>query len=179
MPLLSAPRLETRDPQPCVALRATIDMPAIAATADRLFPELFAWLDTHHLQPAGPPFIRYLTFQPDGRLTLQVGVPTSQPVAGDARIEPDLVPGGVYAVALHTGAYDGLRAATGSLIDWAKANGVRWQAHDGVWAARLERYLTDPRQEPDPNRWQTELAFLTDRTAPATRSERSHPQPVG
>jgi effector-binding domain-containing protein len=176
---LTAPRLETRDPQPCVALRATIDMQAIAATADQLFPELFAWLDAHQVHLAGPPFIRYMTFEPDGRLTLQVGAPTAQPVPGDARVEADVLPGGVYAVSLHTGPYDGLRAATGSLIDWANASGIRWQANDGVWAARLERYLTDPREQPDPTTWQTELAFLTDGSAPATSFEQSRPRRVG
>jgi len=29
-----------------------------------------------------------------------------------------------------------------------------------AWGARLEVFLTDPRVEPDIERWQTELAFL-------------------
>src|SRR5215210_7698777 len=113
MPSLSAPRLETREPQPCVAIRATIDMQAIPDTVDQLFPELFGWLDAQHIQLADAPFIRYMTFEPDGRLTLQVGAPVSQPVSGHSRVEADVLPGGLYAVALHTGPYDGLRAATG------------------------------------------------------------------
>ena len=27
------------------------------------------------------------------------------------------------------------------------------------WGARLEFYLTDPREEPDMSKWQTQLAF--------------------
>jgi hypothetical protein len=29
-----------------------------------------------------------------------------------------------------------------------------------VWRARIEQYLTDPRAEPDPARWETEIAYL-------------------
>jgi hypothetical protein len=32
-----------------------------------------------------------------------------------------------------------------------------------LWTARLEWYPTDPAQEPGPQKWQTELAFVNTR----------------
>lgn len=33
---------------------------------------------------------------------------------------------------------------------------------ESTWIGRIERYLTDPSQEPDPSRWETEIAYLLD-----------------
>jgi hypothetical protein len=43
-----------------------------------------------------------------------------------------------------------------------KENGIVWQTSEEgkAWGARIEAYLTDPAEEPDPQKWQTELAFL-------------------
>ena len=52
---------------------------------------------------------------------------------------------------------------TGALLDWAAEQGLTWDmspADDGErWGGRLEIYLTDPSQEPDMSKWETQLAF--------------------
>jgi hypothetical protein len=49
------------------------------------------------------------------------------------------------------------------LLDWGGGQGLRWDmspADRGErWGCRLEIYLTDPGQEPDISKWQTQLAF--------------------
>ena len=46
---------------------------------------------------------------------------------------------------------------------WAAGQGLRWDMSSGDsgdrWGSRLEIHLTDPRQEPDMSKWQTQLAF--------------------
>ena len=38
----------------------------------------------------------------------------------------------------------------------------RWHTGQGeAWRASAEQYLVDPCLEPDPQRWQVELAYLT------------------
>ncbi len=53
--------------------------------------------------------------------------------------------------------------ATASLLKWAEEQDLTWdvrQAPDGDrWAARLEIYETDPAEEPDMTKWETQLAF--------------------
>ncbi len=54
-------------------------------------------------------------------------------------------------------------AATSALLDWASERALAWdvsQTDAGEkWSCRLEFYLTDPAEQPDTGKWQTELAF--------------------
>jgi effector-binding domain-containing protein len=75
------------------------------------------------------------------------------------------LPAGRYVSLLHVGHYDELIAANATLQAWASDHGVTFdvtRADDGDhWGARVEHYLTNPAEEPDPSRWQTEIAYLT------------------
>jgi hypothetical protein len=54
--------------------------------------------------------------------------------------------------------------ATADLLAWAQNKSIVWDkwaagSRGEGWRARIEHYLTDPREEPNSARWQTELAF--------------------
>jgi GyrI-like small molecule binding domain len=89
--------------------------------------------------------------------------PGSARAASPPRGRPSVLPAGRYATLPHTGHPDGLADATASLLSWAAEQGLAWdvtETSDGErWEARLEIYETDPAQEPDMTRWQTQLAF--------------------
>jgi hypothetical protein len=36
---------------------------------------------------------------------------------------------------------------------------LRWNVSGNTWGSRLEVYLTNPEEEPDPTRWQTEVTY--------------------
>ncbi len=63
----------------------------------------------------------------------------------------------------HSGPPDTLAAATAGLLDWAQARGLAWdiaRTDAGEhWGCRVEFYLTDPAEQPDVSKWQTQLAF--------------------
>ena len=63
----------------------------------------------------------------------------------------------------YTGHPMGLYDATAALLDWAAGQGLAWdvtETEDGDrWGARLEIYESDPAQEPDMDKWVTDLAF--------------------
>jgi len=124
-------------------------------------------LISHGSTPAGAPFFRYLEIAGDS-MTLQVGVPVPPGAALPEHVTPfpteaGELPAGRYATLTHIGPFDGLFGATERLLDWARTSGLELDGDlvDGVerWAARLEIYLTDPRLEGDPNRYETELAI--------------------
>ena len=158
---MEQPRIEQRHPQPYVAVGATVGMPDLARAIDLGYPELFAWMAEHSLVPAGAPFIRYLTVDMDAEMTLELAVPVDGSPAPDGRVHPGELPGGRYVTLLHVGPYDGLMEANATLQRWAGEQGLRWAMDGSRWLGRLERYLTDPSQEPDSSRWETELAYLT------------------
>jgi hypothetical protein len=38
--------------------------------------------------------------------------------------------------------------------------GIEFDTQGAAWRGRAEHYLTDPSQEPDPAKWETEVAYL-------------------
>jgi effector-binding domain-containing protein len=85
--------------------------------------------------------------------------------AGEGRVRAGVLPGGRYAVLRHTGPYDGLIASNAALLGWADEQGIAldsWDTAEGTaWRARAEHYLTNPAEEPDPAKWEVDVAFLT------------------
>jgi effector-binding domain-containing protein len=160
------PTLEQRPEQPYVAIPATVSMDTLGPAISALIGEVFGWLHERAVEPAGPPFVRYLTIDMPSRLDIEIGVPIAHPHPGDARVSTGSLPAGRYATLLHIGPYPDLVEATERLLTWGASNGVGWATTnepDGErWGARLEFYLTDPQEEPDPQRYETELAFLTE-----------------
>jgi len=147
----SAPEIETRAEQPYVAVRAKVTMGEIAAFARR-FGEVFGWLDSHGLVPAGAPFFKYNVIDMARELEMEAGVPVATATDGDDQIVAGVLPAGRYATLTHVGHPSELMAATKALLDWAAEQGLTWDvtpSEDGDrWACRLENYLTDPEQEP-------------------------------
>lgn len=169
----SQPKLEHRGEQPYVAIRTRMTMKELAAGAgDELFPEVLAWLGKQGVAPDGAPFIRYLVIDMDAVLEMDWGVAVPEPLPGDDRVRPGVLPAGRYATMVYTGPYggDGLIGANAALQGWAKENGVAWEVREGdhgdVWGARMEFYLTNPAAEPNPHAWRTEIVYLVaeDRT---------------
>jgi effector-binding domain-containing protein len=161
--MLSEPKQGRRDGQPYVAIRTEVTLDALPSTLPPLFYEVSAWLEKHGIEPAGPPFFRYLVIDMPSRVVVDTGFPVAGNVPPDDRVRPGAFPAGRYVTAAHTGPFDQLGDATGELLAWADANGIVWDVRRGEngdeWASRTEFYLTNPDQEPDSTKWETELAI--------------------
>jgi hypothetical protein len=171
--LPQSPRVERRGAQPYVAVRRDGAIGELRAALHRGFPELFGWLADHGVGPAGPPFARYVVFDPQTAFEIDICVPVDADVAGDHDVRADVLPAGDYVTYVHRGAYSGdseewsgrdLAAAHDALHAWAWDNRVAWdgwQSERGpAYRASIERYLVGPADTPDPARWETELAVL-------------------
>lgn len=156
------PHVTQRADQPYVAIRRSVTMQTIAEIADRL-PEIFGWLGARGIEPAGAPFFRYNVIDMQRELEVEAGVPVATAVEGDGEIVSGHLPAGRYVTVTHVGHPDALVEATAGLLDWAANEGLRWDVRESDrgehWGCRLEVYRTNPAEEPDPNRWETELAF--------------------
>jgi effector-binding domain-containing protein len=159
-----SPRFEIRSAQSYAAIRLRTPRRSLATEAPKAIAEVAKWLGKNRVAPGGPPLIRYLTIGNDETVDVEIGIGTSEP-AGGGRILPGTVPRGRYLTVIHTGPYDRLVDTTAALLEWAKANHVTWDNHEGptgtAWKARVEHYLTDPEEQPNPEKWETKLAFLT------------------
>jgi effector-binding domain-containing protein len=166
------PRIVERPDQPYVAISGLVTMQTIGAIADRL-PDVFLWLAEHDLEPAGAPFFKYNLIDMQRQLEVEVGVPLPTPAQGDGDVHAGVLPAGRYATVTHVGHPDELAGVTAKLLDWAAQQRLRWDMSETStgqrWRCRLEIYHTDPAEEPDMRRWQTELAFRLAGSASARR----------
>lgn len=156
------PEITQRAEQPYVGIRAQVSMQELGGLAQRLS-EVFGWLGAHGIAPTGAPFFRYNLIDMARELEVEAAVPVAAPVAADHQVISGVLPAGRYATVIHVGEPAGLAGATGELLGWASEHGMSFdmtQTSDGErWGGRLEIYLTDPAQEPDMSKWETQLAF--------------------
>jgi effector-binding domain-containing protein len=164
-PVTHEPQLQERAAQPYAGIRTSVTMDGLSAAVDEAFPELFGWLGGRGIEVAGPPFIRYHVIDMQRDLEIELGVPADMTDVDGGRIRPGVLPGGRYVVLRHVGPYDGLVAGNAALLDWAREHAVAldsWDTSRGTaWRSRVEHYLTNPATEPDPAKWEVDIAYLT------------------
>jgi effector-binding domain-containing protein len=161
--MLTMPKIVGRADQPYVAITSKVTMREIGPAAQTLLPEVFAWLRQRGIAPGGAPFFKYNVIDMERQLEIEFGVPTNAMIAGDARVRPGRLPAGRYASLAHRGHYDELYDANAVLIGWANERGIRFDMEKtdagDKFGCRLEIYRTDPREEPDPAKWETEVTI--------------------
>jgi effector-binding domain-containing protein len=133
-------------------------MDGIAAFADRMH-EVIGWIAARNIEPVGPPFFKYDVVDMDEGLVMEIGFPVEERHSGEEQIVGGVLPAGQYASVTYLGHPEGLRGATGDLLDWAEKEGLEWDADGKNWGCRLEIYKSDPREVPDMNDWDTDLQF--------------------
>jgi GyrI-like small molecule binding domain len=158
----ASPAIVTHVEQPYAAVKARVDMDGVSDVAAR-FGDVFGWIARKNVSPAGPPFLRYDVIDMAGELEMEAGVPVVTPGDPDGEVVCGVLPAGRYATVTHVGHPKELLQVTRSLLDWGTQQGLSWDVTPGEdgehWGCRLEIQLTDPRQEPDMSKWETQLAF--------------------
>lgn len=156
------PRIVALPERPYLGIRRTCTLTTMNVVADRV-PVIIGHLLSRGGEIAGAPFLRYLVLDGSGAMEVEACVPTDAVDAADDEITAGALPAGRYAVVLHRGHPDGLLEVTDQLLQWADRDGHAWDMTtvDGAehWTARTEHFLTDPREQPDLNHWESELAF--------------------
>ena len=133
-----------------LAIRGTHRAEDVPAFLQASFDELFGHLGRVGVQPAGPPFVLYHAFGPDG-VDADVCVPVAGPVETTGRIEAHELPGVTCVRTLHVGPYAALSGAYSELSEWVDDHGYR---PDGPVR---ERYLNGPGETTDPSAFRTEI----------------------
>ncbi|MGW4030281.1 GyrI-like domain-containing protein [Streptomyces sp. NPDC004838] len=156
------PAVVDRQEQPYAFIRGSVRMDAFGVIADRLG-ELIGWLSGHGVEFAGAPFFRFNTIDMTAESEVEAGIPIASLPTPEGDIQIGTLPAGRYVTAVHLGHPDKLFDSITALREWADREGLTWDMKeiDGTerWACRLESYLTDPRVEPDMDKWQIELSF--------------------
>ena len=139
------PEIRELSPQPAVVEVAVTDDAGLPGVVDSGFPRLFGRLAELGVEPAGPPYIRYL--RTGEELELELGIPVG-PDAGQS----SGLPGGRAAVLRYVGPFAALRATL------ARRSGAGWRGQGEEPAGPFwESYVTNPRDEPDSSKWITDI----------------------
>jgi effector-binding domain-containing protein len=160
MTTVSEPRIDERPEQPYIGIRTQVQMSVMSKNITKLFKEINAYVKQHSIKQAGPPLLRFHVINMTGEMDIEVGFPVIDPLPDNGRVCVGMIPAGRYASLIYSGSgYTGNKA----LIEWAKANGLRWDRWDDVkgdaFRSRYESYLTDPKIEPKKTKWQIEVAI--------------------
>jgi len=162
--MFDSPKLEDRSARSYVAIPVTVALADEPATIPVLLDELRRWMEERHIEPGGPPFVRYLVINMPARLEIEVALPFSGDLQGDHRVIRGELPAGSYATMVHTGPVESLVDANASLQKWAEERGITGETRETgngtAWTARVETYLTNPKSEPDSRKHRTEIAYL-------------------
>lgn len=145
-------RIEEMAAQPISAIRLTTSQEAVGEALGEALPEVWGVLESQGITPAGPPIVRYYSFDND-TLELDAGMPTVEPAPAHGRVQPAMLPAGRAAVGDHIGPYDTLRETYAALEAWMSGEGLT--PREGPW----EVYLTDPGEVPDPAQWRTQIVW--------------------
>jgi effector-binding domain-containing protein len=147
-------RLVTLQPRPAIVIRGTMRAEALPGFFGGAYAELYAYAGRCGAAPDGPPFARYpgiTTAAVGPEITVEAGVTLQRAVEGAGRIESSELPGGDCAVTEHVGPYDTMEPAYKAIEEWMRAHGR--EPASGPW----EIYHSDPAEEPDPQKWRTDI----------------------
>lgn len=163
MVVTTEPKVEQRAEMPYAGIRVQFAHQEMGSgIIPQLLDEVLAWLQQQGVEPVGPPFMRYYVINMVGNLDVELGWPIAAPLASAGRIQVSALPAGRYASLIYTDVRQGIEG-NGVLIAWAEANGLAWDrwddANGDAFAARVEFYLTEPDDEPDMGKWETEVAI--------------------
>jgi effector-binding domain-containing protein len=161
---ITGPKVDDRQEVPYMGIRVQVPMAELGSgLIPQLHEEVMGYLQTQDVKPAGPPFIRYWVIDMAAKLDIELGWPVARALPGNRRVNANVLPAGRYASLLYTGDYSGLMEANGVLIGWASENGITWDSREtaagDAFGSRFETYITDPGDEPDPAKWETEVAI--------------------
>ena len=161
---ISEPLVEERTEQPYVGISVLAGL-SEWEEVNGLVGELFEWLKSQNIKPAGAPFFRYWCMgDSEGKYKMEVGVPVKRMVTGDRRVVIGYIPGGSYATAMHKGHPENLEKSLEALEQWTMEEGLdidkRWEGEAEIWNGRFEFYVNDFETEKDLNNWAIRIAFL-------------------
>lgn len=159
----TAPKLDDRPAQPYAAIRTAVTMQEMGTgVIPQLHSEVMAWLREQGVAPSGAPFIRYLVIDMERQLEIEIGWPIANEMTGSERITTGNIPAGRYASLVFTGLDQGI-AGNYELLKWGASQGLVWDKTEtekgDAFGARYESFLTDPADEPDTAKWETEVAI--------------------
>lgn len=143
--------LVTREELPTLVIHETVPMKELPQFFARAYGQVFGAMQARGLTPAGPPFALYFGM-PTETVEVEAGFPVTQQLKTEqGPVRAGTLPGGKCVHGVHVGPYDELKETYAELEEWVREQHL--EPREKMW----EVYLSDPKAEPDPTKWKTEI----------------------
>ncbi|MCD6366970.1 MAG: GyrI-like domain-containing protein [Bacteroidales bacterium] len=143
----------TVEAKPALSVEINTDMSHISEEMSKAYGQIMEYIKTNGLEVVGAPFSFYQKWNPPTEVVFVAGVPVNKTAKGNDVIKPYETPSGKMLKVVHFGAYDQTAYIYNGYDEYAAKNGL--ETRGGPW----EEYITDPTQEPDTTKWQTNIYF--------------------
>jgi len=141
------------DAQKSLVIKADVPMSAIGEKMGELYGKLFAFIGEKGIQPAGPAFAIYYSWEPEGNVVFEAGVPVVSEVEGSGEIVYKEFPVMKTVTTLYSGAYETMEPVYTQLQKYMEEN--KLESTGCSW----EVYLTDPQMVKNPEDNKTLIYF--------------------
>ncbi len=141
------------DAQKALIIKADVPTSEVGPKMGELYGKLFGYLSQNRIEPVGPPFAYYISYDPQGNTVFEAGVPVMQELTVEGEMVYKVYPETKAVSVLYTGPYEMMEPVYTKLMNYMKENNLK---DKGV---SCEVYLTDPAEEPDPKNYKTIVYF--------------------
>lgn len=129
-------------------------MEEMGAVLGELYGMVYTVAGQQQLEVSGPAFVNYLDHdESTGFSNYLPGVPVKSPGKASGKVKPVSYPEMKVVRAIHTGPYEKFRESYETMGAYIETNGLE------VSGSAFEFYTVNGSTEPDPNKWQTVIAF--------------------
>jgi effector-binding domain-containing protein len=127
--MITEPKIGDRNDQHYVGIRTQVTVQEMGSVLPSLWGELYSWLASKGLKPAGAPLWRYRVVDMEAKMEIDVGVPVATTVTGDGRVTAEILPAGRYATLIYTGP-EAIRPLVVQALPTALGIGSLWPEPD-------------------------------------------------
>ncbi len=135
-----------------ISVRDEVELEAVSTQMGQVYSQLMNLIERHDLVMTDMPFAIYHKI--DGnRIDLECGIPVDYGIDPQGAVLSGKMPSRTYAVADHIGSYENLDQTHSFIQRWIPENGL------SLAGSPMEKYLTDPQQQPDESKWVTVIYY--------------------
>ncbi len=139
-------------PETIVSIRQKIPSDQLPQVIGKSMMQVMNFLENRRMRPSGPPVTLFHDTN-DSFIDFEVGIPVNKQVESHDQIKMSTIPSGKAVYALYKGSLENIAPVYAEMIKWANERQIKTTK---LW---WERYLTDPRKEPDQSNWKTEIYY--------------------
>jgi len=144
-----------KEVKPVIALSikdsCTVD--GFSAKFEEIYSSISAYMQKMKTDASGSPFCVYYNWNPNGIINFEAGIPVSNSISGKGRIVLSELSGGNTVMVSYFGAYENSGMAHDAIDRYLKEKNKK------CVGAPWEIYVTDPENEPDTAKWETQIYY--------------------